>query len=305
MNIKLIDKAIKSYTGELPASDIERLNFFRNLWELQEHHADLAKETVTYEVPPVEKSEQWYWAEKPILLSAPIKVDEDRFVAALEDISVYFIDNAGLKDDASEKLRFFDWRGLVDKSDLEKAGYDPIAYLDSSCELAENMDEEPSIPGEVALLILSFALRPMLQPFAQEVMDSLAKLLKEGNTVHEKPLCCPVCGSKATAAFVGETPSSQGNGRMLYCGTCGTQWEFERIRCASCGTHNQQHLHYFHIEGDDAHRLHNCQECGDYVRTVFQNELKGQFSFEVEDVVMARLDMVANDPRFIEETESK
>ena len=146
--------------------------------------------------------------------------------------------------------------------------------------------------------MLSFALRPMLQSAAASIMKELSATVKEGNTLHDKPLSCPVCGSKATASYVGETPSSQGKGRMLYCGTCGTEWEFERIRCASCGTQNQGHLNYFHVEGDEAHRLHNCKECGDYMRTVFQDEIEVPFVFEVEDVVMARLDMVAHDERF-------
>lgn len=107
-----------------------------------------------------------------------------------------------------------------------------------------------------------------------------------------------MCGTPASAAFVGETDAVDGRGRLLYCSTCGTQWAFDRIRCACCGTQSQTKLHYFHVEGDDAHRLQNCEECGDYMRTVFQDSLKVPLSMEVEDIVMANLDAIALDSRF-------
>ena len=65
------------------------------------------------------------------------------------------------------------------------------------------------------------------------------------------------------------------------------------MRCARCGTRNQGHLHYFNVEGDDSHRIATCDECGGYMRTVFQDDALVPFSFDVEDVVMARLDSIA------------
>lgn len=75
-------------------------------------------------------------------------------------------------------------------------------------------------------------------------------------------------------------------------------WEFERVRCVRCGTRNRGHLHYHSIEGDDAHRIQSCDECGGYICSVFEeDELQlAPFSFEVEDVVMTRLDVIAADP---------
>lgn len=65
-----------------------------------------------------------------------------------------------------------------------------------------------------------------------------------------------------------------------------------------CGTHNQSHLHYFNEERDFAHRLQSCDECGQYQRMVMQDEAPGPAVMEVEDVVMAKLDRIALDPRF-------
>ena len=68
------------------------------------------------------------------------------------------------------------------------------------------------------------------------------------------------------------------------------------MRCARCGTRNQAHLHFFNIEGDDAHRIATCDECGGYMRTLYSDDALAPCSYEVEDVVMARLDAIANDP---------
>ena len=68
--------------------------------------------------------------------------------------------------------------------------------------------------------------------------------------------------------------------------------------CGVCGTENASRLHYFHVEGDSSHRLQNCDECGQYQRMVFEEDLSIPLSMEVEDVVMAKLDAIALDPRF-------
>ena len=59
-----------------------------------------------------------------------------------------------------------------------------------------------------------------------------------------------------------------------------------------------QHLHYFNVEGDDAHRIHKCDECNGYIRTVFIEDALRPFSHEVEEVVTAKLDAIARDPKF-------
>jgi FdhE protein len=296
VDLKGIDAAVASYQKLLPVSDGARLSLFRGLWEIQDRHASLVAKVSEpgfgYEVPDPVTVENWYWGEKPVLLMAPATLDVERFAAALEEYAQYLSASAGLSEENACKLSNIKWTLLVSQSDWHTAGYDPAAYIDECCVAVE----QQGLSAALARVVFSLALRTLLEPVARAIMEPL--LLAEGNTVHDKPLRCPICGSRASAAFVGETSSSQGMGRLLHCALCGTDWEFERIRCACCGTQNQAKLHYFHIEGDEAHRLHNCEECGGYMRTVFQENLRAPFSFEVEDVVMARLDMVAHDKRF-------
>lgn len=98
--------------------------------------------------------------------------------------------------------------------------------------------------------------------------------------------------------FVPALAGIDGRQREQYCSMCGTVWPFDRMRCGVCGVDNPTRLHYFHVEGDESHRLQNCDECGQCQRVLFEDDLAIPVSFEVEDVVMAKLDKIALDPRF-------
>ncbi len=182
---------------------------------------------------------------------------------------------------------------IVAASSLAMAGSAPAAYLEDLADLLgdDGMTEDQA---RVGALVASLALRFQLEAPAQAV----SRALGEAGCTEPHPLRCPVCGGAPSAARVGGQNSTQGRGKTLWCAQCGTTWEFDRVRCARCGTHNQGHLHYFNVEGDDAHRIATCEECGGYVRTTYADDALAPFSFEVEDVVMARLDAIAANPAF-------
>lgn len=297
MNMERINAALKAYKSSLKEADYLRLEFFKGIWEIQDRHRVLAAASGGYLLPDTEEAEANYWQERPFFSYAPVNVDKDGLVASLKDIAGYLAQNAGLEARVSSCLETLDWQSIVEKTDLSLAGQDPIAYSEAFCGAALKQSDSVLLP-ETGIIVIAFALRPLIEDAALSVMDSLSSTLKKSNTLHNKPMLCPACGSLASAALVGETPSSQGLGRLLYCSTCATEWEFERVRCARCGSRNQEKLHYYHIEGDDAHRVHLCDECGGYTRTVFQESTRAPFVFAVEDVVMAPLDKVAANPQF-------
>ena len=123
-------------------------------------------------------------------------------------------------------------------------------------------------------------------------VESFVELL-EDDGMDEDAARIGACGGEAAVAQVSGAPAGQGRAKRLWCAQCGCAWEFERVRCVRCGTQNQSRLHYFNLEGDEAHRLATCDECGGYTRTVYEEDALAPFSFEVEDVVMAKLDLVA------------
>ena len=294
MDFATIDRAIESYSGLLAEDDCVRLGFFRGLWELQQQLQQQAAVTVG-QLPDFATIEPWYWQERPLLMMAPLTLDSVLLADAAQQVSAYLAAHAGLSEVAAQQLATFDWQGFLAEQDIAQAGYDPLAFIESCCRALGLGAVGDSPPTELAAMALAMALRPLLQPVATAVMDGLD--LKQASAEHKKPLRCPICGSLAAAACVGEVPSGAKNGRLLYCATCGANWEFERIRCARCGSQNQEKLHYFHLDGDSAHRLQLCDACGDYLRVSFRAELPAAFAFEVEDVVMAKLDKIAQEKR--------
>lgn len=118
--------------------------------------------------------------------------------------------------------------------------------------------------------VACFALRVFFDQAAADACKQMDKLVPD--TVHfERSLTCPVCGLNASLAGVGAT-QNHGNVKRLYCSCCGGSWQFERIRCAMCGTEAVSDLQYVHPHDDDKHRLHVCSACGEAVPTVFGAE---------------------------------
>lgn len=312
MNLKKIDGAIASYDKDLADADKARLAFFRGIWGIQQTAEErvaaaaqaacgLATATAGYAVPDTADLDAWYWDDTTsIFAHAPVAIDAGELVRTAGEIAAYIAEQGSLTDEDAAALRAFDWGQLAgDKAavsgapSLALAGSDPADYL----ALAAKWLEDAQVAGaDIVLMVLSLALRAMLEPAQAAAMSAEHKAALAGYTTHTKPLRCPCCGGEPTLAYVGPTEASSGNGRVLYCGQCGSTWEVERVRCPHCGSRSQNKLHYVSIEQDDAHRIYACDDCGRYLRTFFAPDMKGlgaPFVPEVEDVVMATLDAVA------------
>ncbi|MEG1907166.1 MAG: formate dehydrogenase accessory protein FdhE [Gordonibacter sp.] len=290
MNLKAIDAAVAAYSMSADGRDGGRLAFFRKLWEVE---AASAADAPAYDPPEFARLREWYEAGEPVLSLSPVAVDGAALAAALERLGACAVAEGGFSPEVVSGLLRVKWNRVVAASPLALAGEAPAAYVEG---LAQVLADDGMDDGclSVALPLVLLALRSQLAGAAAAVAGELDR----HGTPEPHALHCPVCGGQAVAAQVGGAGSNQGRGKTLWCGQCGCTWEFERVRCARCGTQNQGHLHYFNIEGDEAHRLATCDECGGYVRTVYAEEVLAPFSFQVEDVVMARLDAIALDPSF-------
>ncbi|MGI6535870.1 MAG: formate dehydrogenase accessory protein FdhE [Eggerthellaceae bacterium] len=294
MDLTQIASAVEEYGKASSEADRARLDFFAGLYRREQEHAERMAAATPYTAPDGDAIEGWYWAEEPVLGHAPATVDASAFADAARDLSAWTADHAGLVPDAAQALASFDWNAFAKRADLDRAGAEPPAFLEAVLDDPEACGVPGALPVPVFAAVLTGTLRSLLQPASEAIMAQAPK----GSADHNRPLRCPVCGMPAAASTVGDTPDSEGKGRRQYCSLCGARWSFERIRCGNCGTRNQGHLHYHHVEGDPAHRLQTCDECGGYQRVVFQDELIASPCMEVEDVVMARLDQIALDPRF-------
>ena len=172
---------------------------------------------------------------------------------------------------------------------LMYAAQEKAAAAPDQAPTSENFVPESALP--TLAVICACALRAhLLLPAKNAAQDYTNSADKSADS----PLACPVCGYSETLSWVGEFTAHHGNERVKYCPLCASQWAFERIRCGRCGTKNQGHLHYTNEEHDNSHRILICDECHSYERVVFQEHLESPaFSIEVEDVVMAPLDALA------------
>ncbi len=295
MDLKRIDRAVQAYLKDAEPSDAARLEFFRGLFALQQERCDELEGAAGAVLVESEGFDEAYLSGRPLLQLYPATIEAPAFAETCRRISTHLIGRAGLSDEVSGALGGIDWDGFSRDADLALAGVDPSGFVEAvRCDGAAR--ESFGRVLDVAVLVLAFAVRTHVQNTAERLMDAVSTDAKEGN--HARPLRCPVCGGAASLSQVGAREALQGAGRLQFCSACGTAWHFERIRCGSCGSQDQGDLHYHHLDGDAAHRLQTCDACGSYQRVAFQDDLQVAMCLDVEDVVMAKLDRVALDPRF-------
>ena len=293
MDLNQIDMAMKAYLPRLSESEQERLRFFRTLWgvqaEVQKEHA--AK--VEHVVPDAGTLKECSNAEQPVLRAYPAGIPADSLADAAQRLAGAMAAFEQFDLAARDTLADVRWDRLVSASDMSLAGSDPAAYVEAFVGLLQDdgLGEDAARMGGA---VVSLALRALLEPAAQAVQAARVA----GDADQPYPVHCPVCGCEASVAHVGQAGTkTKGRGRALWCAQCGCVWDIERVRCARCGTQNQGRLHFFNVEGDDDHRIATCDECGGYVRTVYEEDgpmaQLNPFSYEVEDVVMAKLDLIA------------
>lgn len=296
MNLALIDAAVAAYQKKLDESDRARLAFFQKIWHEQAAcEQEFAGSLPAYELPSREDLSRCYRATTPIFLEFPVVVNGEVLGITFERLLDVVCREGSYPDALVDELRSPDWRSIVAGSDVAFAGTDAPTWLVDFFELVRSQGLSKEAARQ-ATLVASLALKIQLEKPSSEVMVAL----RHGEA-GPHPLVCPVCGCLPTLSHVGGDTSSSGRGRLLVCPQCAASWEFERIRCARCGTHHQGRLHFYNIEGDPTHRLATCDECGGYIRAVFSDEPKSfkkrtttpPLSYEVEDVVMIRLDALA------------
>ncbi len=87
-------------------------------------------------------------------------------------------------------------------------------------------------------------------------------------------------------------PETHGATRLLFCGLCGTEWTFSRIRCPACDEADPDKLPSF---GDGRHplvRIETCEVCRRYVKSLDLSPDARPIP-EVDDLVSVALDLWA------------
>ena len=150
-------------------------------------------------------------------------------------------------------------------------------------------DEDVSNDDEGGVFdLLDFLIEESLRP-ALEVLSKKYKDIIEGSSWSEG--YCPICGREPKISELRE----EGGKRFLFCGQCGFEWQFRRIKCPFCGNEDQQTLAYFTIEDEEKYRVDVCNVCNKYIKTVDFRKTEKKPNLDVEDIATLHLDILADE----------
>jgi FdhE protein len=279
----MLQEALAAYGENAVGPLAARLRFLAGLTAVQ---AQIAAVDRPYTAADVETIREALLTGQPIFLSAPPVVAPAEYIAAVQRVAAYVVDEAGLAEDQAEALRGLDVSALATEERLATAAANVDGFLAEAIDGLHGNAEATLAPATLAYVLTS-ALTPFL------VGPAKATQAAAGETFDAATGTCPVCGAPAAMGLVHESTKLQGGDRLLWCGVCHSEWRYNRVQCVRCGTQAPGKLRYIHIAEDEAHRLHVCDECHGYIRTVFAGNLDKPLSFVVEDAVTAELESVA------------
>ena len=126
------------------------------------------------------------------------------------------------------------------------------------------------------------AFQPLLEKLAQAQPEHRRS---DGGT-------CPFCGSEALLSVL--RPEALGRKRSLMCSLCSTEWEFSRLRCASCGEERQDKLNIYTVEQFQYVRVDACETCKIYLKSV-DLAANGLAVPQVDEIATVSLDLWARE----------
>lgn len=135
---------------------------------------------------------------------------------------------------------------------------------------------------EILVFFLSMSIWPSIAQHERRLSDQ-KKISAEWDKGH-----CPVCGDMPCISFIAD----EGR-RFLVCRFCRHQWEVKRIQCPFCENVDTKSLSYFYSEEEKAYRVHTCDHCRKYIKTVDTRHLARSFYAPLETILTTHLDMKA------------
>jgi FdhE protein len=150
---------------------------------------------------------------------------------------------------------------------------------------AETLNVDPGL----LVTVLRLVLFPVLTPINAALLP-----LRQGAAWQHG--YCPTCGSWP---LLGEFRGLEQT-RFLRCALCSGQWEFPRLQCPFCGTHDHSVLGYLHVDGDEAKgRAYTCDACHGYVKMLTTLTALTGPQLLVQEVASIHLDLAAAERGFL------
>jgi len=166
--------------------------------------------------------------------------------------------------------------------------------LDASALFAKILDggdaywQEAAKKADVAATALAFLVHNAVKPSLSLCAEQVATCL-DLEIPWEKGYC-PICGNGPALAMLRDEGE-----RFLLCSFCGYEWAASRLFCPFCENKDQKNLHYFYSDEEKELRVHVCDACKRYIKTVDTRKMARPFYPFLEQISTLHLDMLARD----------
>ena len=131
-----------------------------------------------------------------------------------------------------------------------------------------------------------FLIQESMRPSIEAVVEQLRSEINAGTWLKGY---CPICGSLPLLSLLKQEERK----RYLLCSYCGYQWRTDRLICPFCNNKDQESLHYFYGEGEEAHRIDLCEKCHQYIKTIDTGRIENGDPL-LEDLATLHLDLLAS-----------
>ena len=173
------------------------------------------------------------------------------------------------------------------RQDLEDGTIDFMGMIRDSFDgtaPANGEDEDEEDMFDLLGFLVEESLRPSLEILAGKYGEAIeASTWAEGY--------CPLCGREPK---ISQLKNEEGE-KYLFCGQCGIQWRYPRLKCPFCENEDQQTLAFFTVEDEEQYRVDVCNACNRYIKTIDFRNIRENPNLDVEDIATLHLDILAND----------
>ena len=140
------------------------------------------------------------------------------------------------------------------------------------------------LSGDPMDFLVSETINPVLAIYAEKIKDRID--FTKWNRGY-----CPVCGEFPMMAAL----SAETGKRKLISLSCGTEWEYSRVKCPYCENEDQQQLSYLYIENTPRYRIEICHQCRQYIKTIDLRQTTEPVDYEIENIITLHLDIIARE----------
>ncbi|MDR3762943.1 MAG: formate dehydrogenase accessory protein FdhE [Acidobacteriota bacterium] len=102
--------------------------------------------------------------------------------------------------------------------------------------------------------------------FSDALLQPYAEALAWETVPQEGATRCPFCQAPPMLAVM--RPEGEGARRFLYCGMCGTEWPYRRLKCVYCGEEDRDKLPNFKSEKLKHIYLAGCDSCNHTLKCI-------------------------------------